>query len=71
MSRKANCYDNAFMESCFATLKCEMLEDGIFEHFEDAHAEIFDYIESYYNRQRLHSAIGYETPEAYELKHFS
>jgi len=71
MSRRANCYDNAFMESCFATIKCEMLEDGVFENFEDARVELFDYIEAYYNRERLHSSIGYQTPEAYELARFA
>jgi transposase InsO family protein len=70
MSRRGNCYDNAFMESCFGTLKCEMLEDGIFEDLADARAEVFDYIGAYYNRQRLHSSIGYETPEQYEIDNF-
>lgn len=70
MSRRANCYDNAFMESCFGTLKCEMLEDGVFDSIDDAHAEVFDYIGAYYNRERLHSSIGYETPERYEIDNF-
>lgn len=67
MSRQGNCYDNAFMESCFGSLKTEMLEDGVFESLEDAQAEIFDYIESYYNHQRLHSSLNYQTPAGYEL----
>ena len=69
MSRQGNCYDNAFMESCFGSLKTEMLEDGVFESFEDAQAEIFDYIESYYNHQRLHSSLNYQTPAEYERNH--
>lgn len=69
MSRRGNCYDNAFMESCFGSLKTEMLEDGVFENLEDAQAETFDYIESYYNHQRLHSSLNYQTPAEYERNH--
>lgn len=62
MSAKANPYDNAWTESFMATLKREMLGDGIFESLEDARAALFDYIEAYYNLQRKHSALGYQTP---------
>ena len=67
MSRRGNYYDNAFMESCFGSLKTEMLEDGVFESLEDAQAEIFDYIEYYYNHKRLYSSLNYQTPAGYEL----
>ena len=59
MSRSDNSYDNAFMESCFSRFKCELLEDGVFETLEDASTEIFEYIEMYYNPERLHSSLGY------------
>jgi putative transposase len=68
MSRRGNCYDNAFMESCFGTIKDEMLEDGQFDSFEDAHTELFDYIEIYYNRKRIHSSLGGIPPEELETK---
>jgi transposase InsO family protein len=68
MSRRGNCYDNAFMESCFGTIKDEMLEDGQFDSFEDAHTELFDYIEIYYNRKRIHSSLGGIPPEEFETK---
>jgi transposase InsO family protein len=71
MSRKGNCYDKAFMESCFGTLKAELLEGGGFLNIEDARTEIFDYIQAYYNRKPKHSALGYLSPEQFEsqLKH--
>ena len=68
MSRRGNCYDNAFMESCFGTIKDEMLDGGEFDSFEDAHTELFDYIEIYYNRKRIHSSIGGMPPEEFEAK---
>lgn len=64
MSRRGNCYDNAVMESWFSTLKSELAED--FESYGVAKAELFDYIEVFYNQQRLHSSIGYATPAEYE-----
>lgn len=64
MSRRGNCYDNAVMESWFSTLKSELAED--FERYGVAKAELFDYIEVFYNQQRLHSSIGYATPAEYE-----
>jgi len=64
MSRAENCYDNAFMESCFGTLKTE-LEMKPYPNAPVARKEIPDYIR-YYNVRRRHSALGYLTPEAYE-----
>jgi putative transposase len=69
MSRADNAYDNAFMESCFSRFKAELVQDGIFETIEDARTEIFEYIEMYYNRIRIHSSLGYQTPWNYEQKH--
>ena len=64
MSRADNCYDNAFMESCFGTIKTELeMKPYVNEHI--ARKEIHDYIR-YYNIRRRHSAIGYLTPEAFE-----
>lgn len=62
MSRKGNCLDNAPMESFFATLKMEDVHHARFKTREQARAALFDYIEVFYNRQRLHSGIGYRTP---------
>jgi transposase InsO family protein len=66
MSARANPYDNAWTESFIGTLKLEMLQKGCFEDMGDAMAEIFEYIEAYYNAQRKHSAIGYMTPSQFE-----
>ena len=66
MSARANPYDNAWTESFIGTLKLEMLQDGCFENAADAHTEIFDYIEAYYNTHRKHSALGYQTPSQFE-----
>lgn len=68
MSRKGNCYDNAFVESFFKTLKSELVYNRKFKTREEAKAAIFEYIEVWYNRQRLHSSLDYMTPEQYELK---
>ncbi len=62
MSRRGNCLDNAPMESFFASLKKERVHEARFRTREAARAAVFDYIEVFYNRQRLHSAIGYRTP---------
>lgn len=64
MSRADNCYDNAFMESCFGTLKTE-LEMEPYQNAHIARKEVPDYIR-YYNTRRRHSALGYLTPEAFE-----
>jgi putative transposase len=68
MSRKANCWDNAPMESFFGTLKTELVHDGEYPDRDAARRDLFAYIEGYYNRRRIHSAIGYITPEQAEAK---
>lgn len=68
MSARANPYDNAWTESFIGTLKREMLGGGTFIDEGDARTELFDYIESYYNNQRKHSALGYLTPNQFEAK---
>jgi putative transposase len=62
MSRKGNPWDNAPKESFFATLKCELVQDWSRPSRQQARREVFNYIEVFYNRQRLHSALGYQTP---------
>ena len=66
MSRPANCYDNAKMESFWATLKTELIGEQVFASRADAKAALFDYIEVFYNRRRLHSALGFQSPVDYE-----
>lgn len=68
MSAKGNCYDNAAMESFWATLKSELGIKKPFNTKEEARLAIFDYIEVFYNRRRIHSAIGDVSPLDYELK---
>ena len=62
MSSTGNCYDNAPAESFFATVKLEAIPEGIFASRQEARMALFDYIEVFYNRQRLHSGIGYAPP---------
>ena len=66
MSRRGNCYDNAPMESFFASLKTECIQGIVYPTRSVARAELFDYIELFYNRQRIHSQLGYRSPVAYE-----
>jgi putative transposase len=68
MSRKANCYDNATMESFWSTLKLELVYRQTFANHLEARSAIFDYIETFYNRQRTHSALGYLSPVDFELQ---
>jgi len=68
MSRKGNCWDNAPMESFFKTMKVEEVYRRKYQTREEAQQSIFEYIEIFYNRQRLHSTLGYETPEAFEAQ---
>lgn len=65
MSRKGNCWDNAVAESFFKSLKTEWLYGRTFKTREQAEIAVFEYIEIWYNRFRLHSALGYQTPEKY------
>lgn len=65
MSRKGNCWDNACVESFFGTLKQEGC-GKIFENQVEAKAAVFDYIEVFYNRHRIHSTLGYLSPEQFE-----
>lgn len=67
MSRRGNCYDNAPVESFFATLKAESVRGVVYPSRAAARAELFEYIEIFYNRQRLHSQLGYRSPIEYEL----
>lgn len=66
MSRKGNCYDNAAMESFWSTLKEELVHRTHFEGRAQAAGAIFDYIETFYNRERLHSALGFMSPVEFE-----
>jgi putative transposase len=66
MSRTACCHDNAPMESFFHTLKIELAHQRQWPTREDARRDLFAYIEGYYNRRRIHSALGYRTPEQAE-----
>ena len=68
MSRKGDCYDNAVAESFFSTLKNELTFDQRFISREHARSEIFKFIEIFYNKQRLHQALNYITPEMMEAK---
>lgn len=67
MSAKGNCYDNAAMESWNHSLKVEAIHGERFATREAVRAQVFDYIEVYYNRNRLHSTLGYLSPEEFEL----
>ena len=71
MSTTGDCYDNAVVESFFKTLKYELSKDRTFKTREDAKQAIFEYIEVFYNRQRLHSTLGYRTPVEYEQRTLS
>ena len=69
MSRRGNCWDNAPMESFFASLKKELVHDEDYATREQATASIFEYIEAFYNRVRRHSSLGYVAPAEYERTH--
>ncbi len=69
MSRKGDCYDNSVIESFWSTLKAECAT-GVYNSRSEARRSIFEYIEVWYNRRRLHSALGYSSPEAFEKLHF-
>lgn len=66
MSRRGNCYDNAITESFFHTLKTELVKHNKYKSRMDARISLFEYIEIFYNRKRLHSSLGYLSPLEYE-----
>jgi len=66
MSGKGNCWDNAVMESFYHTLKVELIYQNTYQTRNQARRDIFEYIEIFYNRERLHSSIGYCSPEEFE-----
>ena len=66
MSRKGNCYDNAFVESFWSSLKYETVYHRRFATRAEAKTALFDYIEVFYNRRRLHSSLGYVSPITFE-----
>lgn len=66
MSRRGNCFDNAPMESFYSTLKTEWLHHRRFATRAQARSSLFDYLELFYNRKRLHSSLGYRSPAAFE-----
>lgn len=66
MSRRGDCWDNAPAESFFATLKKELVHHEVYETRSEARASLFEYIEVFYNRQRLHSSLGYVSPTDFE-----
>ncbi len=68
MSRSGNCYDNAAMESFFKTFKVELVYQEHYATREEARRSIYSYIEVFYNRQRLHSSLGYRSPAEYEAE---
>lgn len=69
MSRKGNCWDNAVTESFFSTIKRELIyPNGVLASKEDTRSRIFEYIESWYNRVRRHSALGYLSPSDYKFE---
>jgi transposase InsO family protein len=67
MSGSGNCYDNALAESFFHSLKTEWIYFEKYQTKEQASLSVFEYIESFYNRQRIHSNLGYQSPEKFEL----
>jgi putative transposase len=70
MSRKGDCWDNAVIESFFHTLKTERANGILYRTREDARSDVIDYIEMFYNSRRLHSSIGYNSPNDFEKEMF-
>jgi len=68
MSRSGNVWDNAAMESFFSSLKTERIARRIYRTRDEARADVFDYIERFYNTKRRHSTIGYLSPMEFEMK---
>jgi transposase InsO family protein len=69
MSGVGQCWDNAPVESFFASLKRELVHDESYTTRDEARASIFEYVEAFYNRVRLHSSLGYLSPEQFERSH--
>jgi transposase InsO family protein len=68
MSRRGNCWDNACVESFFGTLKRELIHHRQYRTREEATQDIFEYLEVFYNRQRRHSTLGYQSPAEFEAR---
>ena len=68
MSRSGNCWDNAAMESFFSSLKIERVNGKLYRKRDEARADVFDYIERFYNPKRRHSTIGYISPMEFEMQ---
>lgn len=68
MSRRGNCYDNAPTESLWSTIKRELVHQRRFKTRAEARSEVFEYIEVFYNRRRMHSGLGYLSPEEFEAR---
>jgi transposase InsO family protein len=71
MSRKGDCWDNAVAESFFHTLKAELVRDRNYKTRQEATADIFEYIEVFYNRQRRHSTLGFCSPAEFERRYYA
>ena len=69
MSRRGNCYDNAVMERFFWSLKHEWTKHESFEDLDKDRLSVFEYIEAFYNRERIHQALGYMTPDQFEAEY--
>lgn len=69
MSRKGNCYDNACAETFFGTIKCELIYHKSYKTRAEATADIFWYIEIFYNRKRRHQTLGYLTPADFKRRY--
>lgn len=70
MSRKGNCYDNACMESFYSLIKRELVYQIRFKTKDEARQKIYWYIEFFYNRKRIHSALNYTSPDRFEMEYF-
>ena len=71
MSRRGHCLDNAVAESFFHSLKTERVKRKIYATRDEARTDLFDYIEVFYNRVRLHSHLGHQSPEEFEVRYKS
>ena len=71
MSKKGDCWDNAVVESFFSTLKQEEASRKLYNTYQEAMTCIFEFVEIFYNRKRLHSSLGYKSPIEFEEDYFS